>query len=51
MDVILLGASREGLLTQAIKGNIPEAIARRSHCNVILFRGNSDDAGALSSTS
>ncbi len=37
-DVILMGASREGLLQQAIKGNIPEAIARKSYCTVILFR-------------
>lgn len=37
-DAILLGASREGLLQQAIKGNIPEAIARKSNCNVLLFR-------------
>ncbi len=38
VDVILLGASREGLLQHAIKGNIPEAIARKSDCNVLLFR-------------
>ncbi|MDX2215963.1 MAG: chloride channel protein [Oculatellaceae cyanobacterium bins.114] len=38
-DVIVLGASREGLLQQAIKGNIPEAIARSSDCTVILVRG------------
>jgi chloride channel protein, CIC family len=37
-DVILLGASRESLLQQAIKGNIPEAIARNSPCTVILVR-------------
>jgi CIC family chloride channel protein len=37
-DVIVLGASREGLLQQAIKGNIPEAIARNSNCTVILVR-------------
>ncbi|MEB3339038.1 MAG: universal stress protein, partial [Leptolyngbyaceae bacterium] len=37
-DVIMLGASREGLLQQAIKGNIPEAIARNSPCHVILVR-------------
>jgi chloride channel protein, CIC family len=36
--VILLGASRESLLQQAIKGNIPEAIARNSPCTVILVR-------------
>lgn len=37
-DVIVLGASREGLLQQAIQGNIPEAIARQSNCTVILVR-------------
>jgi len=37
-DVIVLGASREGLLQQAIHGNIPEAIARQSKCTVILVR-------------
>ncbi len=38
-DVIMLGASREGLLQQVIGGNIPEAIARNSDCTVILVRG------------
>ncbi|HEY9619347.1 MAG TPA: chloride channel protein [Crinalium sp.] len=38
-DVIVLGASREGLLQQVIKGNIPEAIARTSNRTVILVRG------------
>jgi CIC family chloride channel protein len=38
-DVIMLGASREGLLQQVIKGNIPEAITRESLCSVILVRG------------
>ncbi|MBD2090931.1 chloride channel protein [Microcoleus sp. FACHB-1515] len=37
-DIIMLGASREGLLQQAINGNIPEAIARQSNCTVILVR-------------
>ncbi|HEY9906343.1 MAG TPA: universal stress protein, partial [Thermosynechococcaceae cyanobacterium] len=37
-DVIVLGASREGMLQQAIHGNIPEAIARQSNCTVILVR-------------
>lgn len=37
-DVIVLGASREGLLQQAIQGNIPEAIARNCDCTVILVR-------------
>lgn len=38
-DVILLGATQEGLLGQVIKGNIPEDIARRSLQTVILLRG------------
>lgn len=38
-EVIMLGASREGLLQQVIKGNIPEAIARNSNRTVILVRG------------
>jgi chloride channel protein, CIC family len=37
-DVIMLGASREGLLKQVIQGNIPEAIARKSKQTVILVR-------------
>lgn len=37
-DVIVVGASREGMLQQAIHGNIPEAIARHSKCTVILVR-------------
>jgi CIC family chloride channel protein len=41
-DVIILGASREGLLQQAIQGNIPEAIARNSDCTVILVRKASE---------
>lgn len=38
-DVIVLGASREGLLQQVISGNIPAAIARESSCTVMLVRG------------
>jgi CIC family chloride channel protein len=38
-DVVVLGASREGLLQQAIKGNIPEAIASGVDTTVILVRG------------
>jgi chloride channel protein, CIC family len=38
-DVIMIGASREGLLQQAIAGNIPEAIARSGQQTVILVRG------------
>lgn len=37
-DVVVLGASREGLLQQVIQGNIPEAIARRVKSTVILVR-------------
>ena len=38
-DVIVLGATREGLLQQVINGNIPEEIARQCACTVILVRG------------
>jgi chloride channel protein, CIC family len=38
-DVILLGATQEGLLAQVMKGNIPTEIARRCDCTVILVRG------------
>ena len=38
-DVVILGASREGLLQQAINGNIPAAIASRVESTVILVRG------------
>jgi CIC family chloride channel protein len=38
-DVVVLGASREGMLQQAIKGNIPEAIASGVESTVILVRG------------
>ncbi|MDX2097667.1 MAG: chloride channel protein [Leptolyngbyaceae cyanobacterium bins.59] len=37
-DVIVLGASREKMLQQALKGNIPEAIVRQCRCTVILVR-------------
>ncbi|MBW4422001.1 MAG: chloride channel protein [Myxacorys californica WJT36-NPBG1] len=37
-DVIVLGATREGLLQQVVQGNIPEEIARRCDCTVILVR-------------
>lgn len=38
-DVIMVGASRDSLLQQVIKGNIPEAIARNSDLTIILVRG------------
>ncbi|WP_013323257.1 chloride channel protein [Gloeothece verrucosa] len=41
-DVIVLGASREGLLQQAIHGNIPDAIARGVDSTVIVVRGAID---------
>jgi CIC family chloride channel protein len=37
-DVIMLGASREGILQQVMHGNIPEAIARNSNRTIIIFR-------------
>jgi chloride channel protein, CIC family len=37
-DVLILGASKEGLLKQVINGNIPEAIARGVNSTVILVR-------------
>jgi CIC family chloride channel protein len=37
-DVIVVGASREGMLQKALHGNIPEAIARNCDCTVILVR-------------
>ncbi|MBC6422345.1 MAG: chloride channel protein [Hormoscilla sp. SP12CHS1] len=39
-DVVMMGAHREGLLQQAIKGNIPEAIASGCNCTVILVRSS-----------
>ena len=41
-DVVVLGASREGMLIQAINGNIPAAIASRVESTVILVRGAID---------
>ncbi|NJL85432.1 MAG: universal stress protein [Leptolyngbyaceae cyanobacterium SM1_1_3] len=37
-DVILLGASREGLLSHVLKGNIPIEIAQYSDCHILLVR-------------
>ncbi|HEY9673128.1 MAG TPA: chloride channel protein [Waterburya sp.] len=37
-DVLVLGATREGLLQQVVHGNIPEAIARGVNSTVILVR-------------
>jgi len=40
-DVIVLGASREGLLQQVVHGNIPATISRNSQQTVILVRAAS----------
>ena len=37
-DVVVLGASREGLLQQTINGNIPVKIALTVDCTAILVR-------------
>ncbi|WP_295614823.1 chloride channel protein [Chamaesiphon sp. GL140_3_metabinner_50] len=37
-DAIILGASRESLLQQTVRGNIPDAIARGANCTVIVVR-------------
>lgn len=37
-DIVVVGASREGLLKQVMNGNIPEAIARGVSSTVILVR-------------
>jgi CIC family chloride channel protein len=39
-QVIIMGASREGLLQQAMHGNIPAAIARSNQQTVILVRSS-----------
>ena len=37
-DLVVLGASREGLLKQALYGNVPEAIAHKVNCTVMIIR-------------
>ncbi len=37
-DGIILGASRDSLLRQAVHGNIPETLTRNSDCTVVLVR-------------
>jgi CIC family chloride channel protein len=37
-DLVVLGASSEGLLQQAVRGNIPEAIAQGIDSTVIIVR-------------
>ncbi|MGF1461326.1 MAG: chloride channel protein [Leptolyngbyaceae cyanobacterium] len=44
IDVIVLGASREGLFSHVIKGNIPLEVAYRSSATVILVQHNSVNA-------
>ncbi|WP_315787679.1 chloride channel protein [Fischerella sp. JS2] len=44
-DVIILGASREGLLQQVVHGNIPATISRNSQQTVILVRAASTGRG------
>ncbi|MBD0335004.1 MAG: chloride channel protein [Cyanobacteria bacterium Co-bin13] len=41
-DAILVGASREGLLSQVLKGNIPLEIANRTNATVVLVRQSVD---------
>lgn len=41
-DVVILGASREGLLKQTVQGNIPDEIARSVKSTVILVRSAQD---------
>ena len=38
--LVVLGASNEGLLQNAVRGNIPEAIARYANSTVIIFRSS-----------
>ncbi len=38
-DVVMLGASEESFLKQALYGNIPQAIIKEVDCTVIVFRG------------
>ncbi|MBD2138926.1 chloride channel protein [Anabaena sp. FACHB-1237] len=42
-EIVILGASCEGLLQQTIQGNIPEAIASSVDSTVILVRGKMRD--------
>jgi CIC family chloride channel protein len=42
-DLVVLGASGERMLQQAINGNIPETIASGVDCTVILVRGMSSE--------
>jgi CIC family chloride channel protein len=39
-SLVILGASNEGLLQNAVKGNIPQAIAKHADTTVIIFRSS-----------
>jgi len=43
-DAILLGASRENLLSQVLKGNVPLEIALQTDLTIILLRQESAEA-------
>jgi CIC family chloride channel protein len=43
-DAILLGASRENLLSQVLKGNVPLEIAQQTDITIILLRQVEDDS-------
>lgn len=43
--LIILGASREGMIQQVIHGNIPEAIASQTEATVILLRAGEGGEG------
>lgn len=44
-NLVILGASKEGLLKQVINGNIPQDIARNLDTTIIVFREASYDKG------
>ena len=39
-SLVILGASNEGLLQNAVKGNIPQTIAKNANSTVIIFRSS-----------
>lgn len=43
-DAILLGASRENLLSQVLKGNVPLEIAQQTDITIILLRQVEDES-------
>ncbi|MEL7316366.1 MAG: chloride channel protein [Cyanobacteria bacterium J06559_3] len=46
-DVIVLGASREGLFSHVIKGNIPLEVVQNSQATVILVQHNTLNSGSV----